>query len=138
MNYSYTINISPKKYVANQQWGKYSNKVQKELLTAIINGVVESFPFIEEHEFIYELTNLKMIHAHGTMYCDLETIESFREKIHKKVGMPHLDPQIACFIDFSKKGTTTHWKEYMAKDQDNQLLDDCLFRNYNKITKRQK
>jgi len=135
MNYSYTINISPKKYIASQQWGKYSQKVQKELLIGIINSVIETLPFIEEHKFIFELTKkTEMVHAHGTMCCDFETIDLFRSKIHKKVGMPNLDPQIACFVDFSKV-CPTFWQDYMDKEQ--QVEDDCLFRKKKPTTAQQ-
>jgi len=129
MNYSYTINVSPNKYVENLQWAKYTAQQQRDLFSKIINNIMGKLPFIEESEYVTELTKAGMVHVHGQIYTTEETIDKFQSMIHKKLGIPSLHPRIVCTVERTEVDNT-HWVDYMNKDQD--LQDVCIFTNYKK------
>lgn len=132
IHFSFTINVSPKKYIMRKQWSTYSQEKQKEIFGHYIDLCKEK---LEDVNYVFEKCKLReQLHVHGSFWArDAQDAKDFQHAIHNLFGMPKLEPYVCCYIEptyFSRDP----WIDYTLKDQLELLEDDfraykCLFRN---------
>lgn len=121
--YSYTINISPKKFLQNGKiWSQLNNEEQKqELEYSIKMFLIGKHYEKEEHKF--ELTASKMIHVHGKIITVESVMDLMQTTFHNAYGFPKLRKSI-CFKYEQTKRDINAWDVYMNKDQE-EKVDEC-------------
>lgn len=126
--YSYTINISPKKYIKMDkigiaQWGDLVQKTQRDFLTELVQECSPPSKDRKNHRWETELTKAGHVHIHGYIETDPIEMKYFQELVHLRVGMPKLNPNIvmryeATLYDNGK------WFKYMSKEKvSNEVVD---------------
>lgn len=126
--YSYTINVSPNKfvmYLSHQsiQWKEMKEDMQKEHLANLVNTVVEKLVSCEHNDYVFEKCKNGMIHLHGRINCTEGDVICLQEVIYKFLGMPRLKKSIVMYYEetiFDIK----FWNTYMQKQQVTNLRKD--------------
>lgn len=115
-SYAVTINVSPKKRIQQIVYGNVSNLKQRVILENITSTCLHNACLSAKNfEYIFENTELGHAHMHAELTCTHEQMLEFQNEIHKKLGMPSLQPHIVCLIKpiSSERG----WFLYMNKAQ---------------------
>lgn len=120
-----TVNVSPKKYISNKLWGKYTTIEQEILLLKTLNDCIEEYPMLDL-KYNFELTKQGMKHLHASLYTSRECIDAIQFKFHKKFGMPNLDPNI-CANVVKTNVHKSHTDAYVLKE----VSDNNEVPNYN-------
>jgi hypothetical protein len=107
--YSFTLNVSPKKYINGKPWSTYTQADQK----IIFGQYFESLAEMDELIYEFEPTLAGYIHVHGMFKADKEDAQLFQEKACKRFGMPKLAWDVCCRIEpiYDRQG----WLRYMRK-----------------------
>lgn len=131
VHYSFTINVSPKKYLNKKQWSAYTQAEQKAAFEYYINLNSEK---LRNVDYYYEkCPNSECIHVHGSFYSDeFVHAELFQRTMHSIFGLPRCDPKICCYIEptyFNKKP----WIKYKLKEQDQREDEEDYMRYLDSI-----
>lgn len=109
--YSFTVNVSAKKYVNGKVWSTYTHFDQKHIL----DDFLSSFQEFSDMLYVFEDTEAGYPHVHGMFRSDKEDAQLFQERVVKRFGMPKLAWEVCCKVDkiYDKAG----WMRYMRKAQ---------------------
>lgn len=128
--YMITVNVSPKKFIANKHWVTYSNVEQEIILLKEMNkNLLNKIYF--DLTYRTELTKQGHKHLHIVLQCTKATVDELQTAFHKKFGMPNLDPQIACNVSMNLVHDSFA-KAYVTKED---IQDECMFRKHIKPNK---
>lgn len=121
-----TVNVSPKKYISNKPYAKYSAVEQEILLLKTLYLCTELHPMLDL-KYNFELTKQGQKHLHASFYSTIEHAEDIQMAFHKKFGMPNLDPSICANLTKTIV-SKSHADEYALKEV---KPEECDVPNYN-------
>lgn len=114
-HYSYTINVSPKKYVKGSRFDRFSYETQKRIISDILVESISKIKY-ESYSYVFEDTKQGLPHIHGSIFCTKDNIVHLQSLIHSKLGFPSVSPNIVFMYEATKR-SRSHWISYMNKDQ---------------------
>lgn len=116
--FSYTINVSPNKYISGKQWKNYSLVEQEAILTQAIHNYGPACGFYKpgSKKFYFELTKNKMTHVHGSFVTCQSHMNSFQEKVHNYLGLPKMAPKVVMMFEATRL-ESKNWEKYMTKEK---------------------
>lgn len=115
--YSFTINLSTKKYIGNKQWCKYDHEEQERIIYLSLKDAIKRL-CLPDFDYYFELTKIGNAHLHGCIYTNYVGMLMLQEEIHKSLGLPRVHPSIVFYFEETIKDID-HWRAYMHKTDPN-------------------
>lgn len=91
--YSFTINVSTKKYYAKQIWHSYNKMQQEEIIRDVLLNSIKAVQ-LPKPDYFFELTKKGMVHLHGILYTNQVGMLMLQTEIHNILGLPKIHPDI--------------------------------------------
>lgn len=111
--YSFTINVSPNKYVYGRQWDSYPTDKQEKIIKSILDKIIYELD-LPRYDHYFETTKIGFKHLHGCIFtCELGML-MLQRSIHDFLGIPKLRPSIVFFYEQTKTNVK-RWYSYMHK-----------------------
>lgn len=112
--YSFTINVSTKKYINKEQWKDIDSLKQRVILKHFMDLAVKEYE--TTHKFVFEKTKQGMQHMHGTVFnaCELQMI-LIQQYIHEHLGLAKINPNVV--FQYKPVNYYEGWESYCHKDQ---------------------
>lgn len=111
--YSFTINVSTKKYLFKKMWSKYSPEEQETIIKNVLKDSKEKLQ-LPEYDYYFELTKQGMVHLHGCLYTSHIGMLMLQTEVHNVLGLPKIHPDIVFKFE-ETVSDISHWRNYMNK-----------------------
>lgn len=119
--YSFTINLSTKKYIGGKQWKDIDELKQKLIINNVLKDAKKKLN-LPDYEYYFELTKQKMVHLHGCIYTNHVGMLMLQQEIHNDLGLPKVHPNIVFYFEETKEDIS-HWRNYMYKTDPEKIRD---------------